>query len=280
MNVLQKSIGCLLLAGAALGLAGCNSSGMSSRETEGNNFNAYSQALYEAPMHDTRARPANSQAADGSQEKTMTEEVPPAKPLEFPIRLGVAQIGEVAVADTLLSPLREHGELYTQVQSISGYGDPNELPGYDQGNTRFRQQNAVREHLRRIRAIAGDMGLTHVLLIGGTIDQSSSGTGLKVLDLTIIGAFIVPSEKIVADAKGGAYLLDVPTGRVMLSASAAKRTSKLAPSFGAESAATDQLLDVRDDVMADLLSNFVDQCGHRKQSLATAQPAKAADPAH
>lgn len=249
MQKIGTKAGIILVAGL-LGLVGCTHTGMSVRETPGNNLNSFVNALYDPGL--------------------IPEGTPAAAPLKFPIRLGVVQVGEVSPPQAMMDEFGKHHELFASVQSISAVGSPNGSNGYNQENSQFRQQNAVQEQIRRIREVSHDMGLTHVLLIGGTIDQARSSTGLSLLDLTIVGYFVVPSQKIVADAKGGAYLIDVATGRVVLSASADKRASTMTSSADTDRGSADQLLDVRASVMNDLTANFITDCTNHTNPTATA----------
>ena len=77
-----------------LSIAGC-SSGLSPRETRTQNYPAFIMSLYENP------KPPQ-----------------PAPPPTLPMRIAIAQIGEIAPPQAMLDHLRQRGELFSRVEGI------------------------------------------------------------------------------------------------------------------------------------------------------------------
>jgi hypothetical protein len=109
-----------------------------------------------------------------------------------------------------------------------------------------------RPSLASLRAAAKDAGMEYLLLVGGTIDHDRNGTPLSLLDLTIVGMFIVPGHETRGTAKGTAALVDVRSGRIVASSSAETRDSKLAPAATVSSEEEKLLEQLRDQVAAKL----------------------------
>ena len=133
-------------------LAGCESSGLSPREASGRNFSSYVYSLYDAP-----AQAGDTQNA----------------PLVLPSKLAVAQVGEVAPPTKFLDKLRARPELFSRVEGISGaaYLPPEPLRNTGEGDSSITVESRARREMERIRQAARDMGMDHLLLVGGTIDQ-------------------------------------------------------------------------------------------------------------
>ena len=115
-----------------------------------------------------------------------------------------------------------------------------------------------------MRRFARDMGLDHLLVVGGTIDHAVQENGLGVLDLTIVGAFVVPSKEIKADARAAAALIDLKTGRVVMTASADASKGGLASSATRQSGQLNVLRQARDEVVNKLAVSVVAQCRRRQ----------------
>ena len=122
-----------------------------------------------------------------------------------------------------------------------------------------------------MQRIARQMGMDHLLLVGGTIDQVTKENGLSLLDLTIVGAFVVPSKQVDAEAKASGALIDLSTGRVLLFASADASKGRLASSMTQQSGEIDVMRSARDEVLAKLAGQVIEQCENREP----AQPAGA-----
>lgn len=238
-----------LLRRAALGalplalLGGCESSGLSPREGASRNFSNYLSSLYDEPVT----------AGERQQQ--------PAR-LVLPTRLAVVQVGEVAPPASFLKTLRARPELFSRVEGISGAtgvraeddrSSPREGPAVTVAH--------ARQEVDRLLQLARDMGMDHLLLVGGTIDQATKENGLSILDLTIVGAFVAPSKQVEAEARASGALVDLASNRVVLVASAETSKGRLASSITQKSGEIDVMRDARDEVLAKLAAQVVQQCG-------------------
>ena len=230
-------------------LAGCESTGLSPREAAGRDFSSYVYSL-DAP----------SPAPDA----------PPAK-LVLPTNLAVAQVGEVAPPTSFLGKLRSRPEMFSRVEGISGAVGTDPVPHPRGGDSTITAESQTHREVARMRRIARDMGMDYLLLVGGTIDQVTKENGLGVLDLTLVGAFVVPSKQIDAEAKASGALIDLATGRVMLVASADASKARLASSVTQQSGEIDVMRDARDEVLVKLAGQVIEQCARRDRG----QPAGA-----
>jgi hypothetical protein len=228
-------------------LAGCESSGLSPREASGRNFSSYVYSLYDAP-----AQAGDTQNA----------------PLVLPSKLAVAQVGEVAPPTKFLDKLRARPELFSRVEGISGaaYLPPEPLRNTGEGDSSITVESRARREMERIRQAARDMGMDHLLLVGGTIDQVTKENGLSILDLTVVGAFVVPSKQVDAEAKASGALIDLATGRVALVASADASRGRVASSATQVSGEIDVMREARDEVLAKLAAQVIKQCREVRQA--------------
>jgi hypothetical protein len=225
-------------------------SGLSPREVRGQDFSTYVMALYEPSAGAPRGAGAGARA--GAAEAARYET--PA-PLRLPVRVAVAQVGEVAPPQDVLDVLRRDPGAFASVQPIPGatesHGD------YPYAAARATDpagqvRRAAREHIDRMRRYARDLGAEYLFLYGGTIDHATTGTPLGAADLTIVGAFLVPSKRIAGVARASGALVDVNSGRVVVSVSADAQDTRLAPSFSRETGELKMLQTLRDDVVVKL----------------------------
>lgn len=231
----------ILTAATLLPLAaGCASTGLSAGERGANNMNGH---LYTA---------LSSSSIYASTRGTPTLE------LNLPTRVAVAQLGEVSPDQELLDVLRA-SQAFSTVASLPGTAEP--------GATDFRRPGEsaewVRQRVEQMRHAAAALGADTLLLVGGQMETTNDRTPLSVLDLTIIGAFIVPSRDIDANAKGLAALVDVKTGRLLLTASSQENGSRLAASVGSKSSERGLSLKVRRTLMTSLGEAVVAQANQR-----------------
>jgi len=229
-------------------LAGCDSTGLSPREAAGRNFSSYVYSL-ETP----------AAAADAA----------PAK-LALPAKLAVAQVGEVGPPTSFLKRLRARPELFSRVEGISGAAGPDPQQTPRPGDSTITEEERARREMERMRRVARDMGMDHLLLVGGTIDQVTKENGLSLLDLTIVGAFVVPSKQVDAEAKAAGALIDLASGRVVLFASADASRGRVASSATQVSGEIDVMREARDEVLAKLAAQVIDRCEQRREAPAAA----------
>jgi len=177
----------------ALLLAGCQSSPPPKPETAPLNYSAYLYSLYDT---ESTSRPAES----------LKEDRLTLKPHAV---VAVARLGEFAPREALLQQLRANTNLFSRVSGIPAVL---EVPSQSQGNA---PQETVKDHIARMRQLAADMGADYLYLIGGTMQSNMRQDASGVLDLTIIGYFLVPSNRVEVDTRGSSALVDVVSGRVV-----------------------------------------------------------------
>lgn len=208
-----------------------------------------------------RKDPRMHQAATGT---------PPA--IRAPARIAVAQLGELQAAPTFLAELRKHSDLLANVASIPAV--PPDLAGfYDYteqsvslGGTEKRTapkpdgKDALtpNDFLQQLRLLSLDMGSDYLLVYGGSIDFRTKADGLaKLLDLTIIGAFVVPSEAHSLQGRAIGLLIDVRENRIVMSVASDGSRHDLASTRYSESALRDLVTDVRLELQKNLAQDFV-----------------------
>ena len=150
-----------------------------------------------------------------------------------PMRLGVAQVGELTPPQWMLDDLTLKTDCFVAVRPVPCF--------FGEGcysNANAEQARADAEHrMQRILTVAKNMGVDYLFIFGGNLDHSSESNPLAVLDWTIIGAYIIPGKNVKGTARAMGTLLNVQTGEVMLltTASVAKETlSTWAGESGAE----------------------------------------------
>jgi hypothetical protein len=226
-------------------LAGCSSSGLSPREDSGLDFSSYLYSLDTPINASPDARPGH---------------------LVLPANLAVAQIGEVAPPSRFLDALRGHADLFARVEPISGvpglkYQPVRVTPDCKDGT--LTAEERARMEMGRMSRVAREMGMGHLLLIGGTMDQATKENGLAILDLTIVGAFVVPSKHVDAEAKASGALIDLESGRVVLFASADATRARLASTATQGAGEIDVMREARDEVLTKLAGQVIQQCEAR-----------------
>jgi rhombotail lipoprotein len=224
-------------------LAGCSYDSPSAREDTGRDFSSYLYSI-DTPIN------ASPEARPGR--------------LVLPAKLAVAQIGEVAPPSRFLEALRGHADVFERVEAISGAAGV----GYDRRPVDCKDgvspaEERARLEMARMQRVAREMGMGHLLLIGGTIDQATKENGLGILDATIVGAFVVPSKQVDAQARASGALIDLESGRVVLFASADASRSRLASTATEGAGEIDVVRDARDEVMSKLAGQLIQQCTQR-----------------
>ena len=233
----------IALAVAGVSVFGCESSGLSPREVPGRSQPGLLYGMYE-----------NLAPGDGS-----AAAAAPAKPLRLPVSVAVVQVGEVAPPQPMIDALRKDPAVFARVEALP-YVDPavaqQQSYGYyntwEQGPPAPAASATPRPSLAGIRRLAADTGMDYVLLVGGTVDHGSSGTPLSLLDITIIGGFIIPSRETRGTAVASAALIDVPTGRVIVNSSAEARRTSFVPAASVSGERAKLLQAIRDDVVKKL----------------------------
>ena len=223
----------------ALLLGGCTSSGLSVREAPGRDVSSYSAASY------------TFSPADILGSATAGTDAEPTGRLTTPASVVVAQIGEVAPPETLLDSLSSSPELFKLVQPMSGV--------LNYRHSRTPSNDPVRDHLDQMLHGAASMGADYLVVYGGTLDQSRTGGPLSLLDLTIVGAFVIPSQQITGEATATAIVLDVASGQPVATASSDADRRTYSASVGAEGRKTDQARKLRDEAVEELTDSIIER---------------------
>jgi hypothetical protein len=232
----------------ALIVAGCTSSGLSPREVRGRDYAGYVYSMY-----DPAVLPADKNAAQGVTAGGAGAE---RKPLKTPAHIAVAQLGEVAPPDAMMDKLRADAATFASVQSVSALVDAGAQHVPTPRPQDHSTQQSAQSHAERMRRYAADLGADYLFLYGGTLDQSQVSTPMAAMNLTVIGAFLVPSQKLDADVKAAGSLVDVKSGRVVLSVSADGRESRTSPSIGVKASERSMLLELKHDVIEKLATQL------------------------
>lgn len=244
-RVLRTSAIATVLAGS-VALAGCASSGLSKRE----NLNGGGYSDYALAMYDTSAEGVNESA--GQEVKI--------KNVAFPARVAIAQLGEVSPPEPMIHALRERSDLYASVQTVPGAATFSNSPvRTGPGPQDWRAADVheqARQHLNAMLRYSRDIGAEYLFIFGGTADYDTKGTALSAADLTIIGAFIVPGKKTEAQLQASGTLIDVETGRVMLSVSAGESGTKRSTAIRSEAAEAQLLVQLREKVTIELANSL------------------------
>ncbi|MSR65725.1 MAG: hypothetical protein EXS18_08110 [Verrucomicrobiae bacterium] len=179
-------------------LIGCQSPpAQKSEQTGPLNFSAYLYSLYDTEF---ATRPGES-----IKEDKLT--------LKPHAAVAVARLGEFAPREILLHQLRAQTNLFSRVAGIPAViAAPGENPGPPQGKP---SQTTVKDHILKMRQLASDTGADYLYLLGGVSNEFATQEMTGILDLTIIGYYIVGSNRIEVEQRGSAVLVDVATGRAL-----------------------------------------------------------------
>jgi hypothetical protein len=217
--------------------AGCASSGLSHREFGRNTQASYLNAMY--------ATGASTQPAAR-------------RPFSGPAALAVAQVGETSPPQPMLDALRKESALFRRVESIPAIGGE---PGYvAYRNGLVEREDAARRQVEALRNLAAAAGADYLLLVGGTVDRTTGSTALSVFNLTIVGLFIVPSERTQALMKASGAVIDARTGQVVTLASTELRRDILTPYASSDADVLRLLGRMRDEVTRELAVRVIDAC--------------------
>ncbi|MCW5771136.1 MAG: hypothetical protein KIT16_05820 [Rhodospirillaceae bacterium] len=229
-----------LAAGCALLLAGCTPY---IQDTSGRTF---------LKSHPELNAEATTRAGKGAEFRTRLRAAAAVEPrLRFPARIGIARIdrGRLSAipsdeaADWLklaqkLGPA--FGE-FVPVSPLIAEIAASEQPGRERASYESGLANTVRK--LRLGAARQHVDLVLVYEVAGTANDN--GTALSIADLSIVGAFIVPSRHLKAEGFAAALLLDVVNGYPYGTASARTADENLVPNVGSSARTGDLLHDVR-----------------------------------
>src|SRR5258706_7738179 len=228
-----------------IALTGCESH-LSPRETRTQNYSAFIFSLYDNP-----------------------KPIAQSTPKKLPMKVAVAQVEKLAPPQLMLDRLRQRGELFARVEGIPGLFE--ELYcNNNQGTLNASERQQVRDRVSRLQRLAQDLGMDYLFIYGGSIDHYVRENPLQVFDLTIIGAFVVPSREVRAIGKAAGALLDAPRGAVVLITSPHTQKTGLASATNEDGKQMKVLEDTRESLHLRLADQLTSTC--REVALTKAMP--------
>src|ERR1700722_2632590 len=217
-------------------LMGCESSGLSSH---GESASTLPQLmLYAAP--DIQAQPTPDQP-------------------KGPVKVALGQVGEIAPPQAMMDALRSRPDLFARVEPISVAIVPTRMANdyyYDRVNGtpvahRIPQETAS-DQMERLRATAAGLGMDYLLIFGGNVDHGHQATGLSILDLTIVGAFVIPSNGVAVSGRAAGTLINAHTGQIAFNCSSETEAHGVSPSAFADTVEQVSMKNARDQLVQKL----------------------------
>jgi hypothetical protein len=231
-NKNMKMITQSVMAAAVCLLAGCETTGLSSRERAGASYPNYILSL----------QPGGTNA-------------PAQKPV-VPIRLAVAQVGESAPPETMLDQLTAQPTLVASVVALPLPGEPENYSNYNYNRANHPGEDYA-ALVKSICSLAHAAGADYVFLFGGNIDSWQENNSLSVFDITLIGGVILPGSKINLEGKGAGVLIESATGKPVLFVSTEAKKSASSPDMLAEGKTTGLRTQVRDELVRQLTGELL-----------------------
>jgi rhombotail lipoprotein len=147
-----------------------------------------------------------------------------------PLRVAVAQVGELVPPQAMLDHLRRNKGMFQRVEGLPAVFDD-----YSQsGALPTTPKQITRDRVARLQRMTQDLGLDYLFLYGDTVSSYTRENPLQILDLTIVGAFVIPSREVRANGKAAGALVDAKTGSVIFIASADTEQAKMATNSNQE----------------------------------------------
>jgi hypothetical protein len=236
---MKKTILLAAIMPAALLMTGCDTTGLSVREQH----NSYA-AMISSVYRETPAGVTN-------------------KSLVRPMRLAVAQIGEVAPDASLVTALGKDTSLIREVIPVPMPGDTLGNYGYNYAGGKASTPDSLAVQMQSSRNLARDAGADYLLLVGGSIDSFDTENVLAAFDLTIVGGYLVPAGKIHMDGKAAAALVDVESGRVVFMVNSQLHESKSTPDFFSTQKRNEMSADMRGEILTHLAADVLERAGRQ-----------------
>ncbi len=232
---MRKILNLFLILGTTFFVAGCYTTGLSTRERGSFNYSNLLYGLYD----ENNSAPRNEM-----------------KPIRRPVKLAIAQVGETTPPKVMLDQLAQETQLISEIMIIPAGG--NENNGYqdkaDSDPKEFHQK------MQNMRQLAKDLGAEYIFLFGGSIDSGAYSTWLQLFDLTLVGAFVIPSVVTEVEGRASGALIDVQSGRVIFTVNAEGKNKKTMPSYMVNYQADERVLvTLRDDLVMQLSEKFLEK---------------------
>ena len=214
-------------------VTGCFTTGLSSRES---GSGSYSRLVYDLARYQPKAAPAR---------------------LRKPIRLAVAQLGEVSPSTNVLGELRSHPALIASVVALPAPVDSRER--YNARTSNSPEPPSHPNRIDEIRSLARAMGANQVFIFGGSIDTWTTRNAWAALDITLVGCSIFPSARVHGQGKAAGILLDVESGAVRFQVETERRRDGTVPSSFTSEKADSVRVNLREDLALSLGREFVNR---------------------
>ena len=229
---MKRQINLIFWAVLAIAVSGCYTTGLSMRETGQFNYSNLIYGLYDES--DSAAK----------------QEV-----LDKPIKLAVAQVGENAPPVAMLNALAEQKYLISKVSVIPAGGSETNY-GNNQNNTNKEEFN---KRMVKMRKLAKDLGANYIFLFGGSADYGYTANWLQFFDITLVGGYILPSNKITAEGRAAGALISVETGRVVFLVNSEAKKQARSATFTVDSRQEEVVVKLRDDLVVSLADEFIEK---------------------
>jgi len=177
--------------------------------------------------------------------------------LRTPIRLAVAQLGEVTPSTNVLGELRSHPALIASVVALPAPVEYRER--YNTRTSNSPDPPPTANRVNEIRSLARAMGADQVLIIGGSIDTWTTRNAWAALDITLVGCAIFPSARVHGQGKAAGILLDVESGAVRFQVETERSRDGKVPSGFTSEKADSVRVSLRDDLALSLGREFVNR---------------------
>ena len=217
------------------------------------------------------ARPEYA-AAKGTDLDRAVERAADVEPLlRFPARLGLARISGgrfVPVppreADAWIAFAASHGQYgeFVPISPLIG-----ELTTVSAGTAAFGNSPIV-----PIRLAAARQHVDAVLVYAVGGDNHDKASMLSILDLTIVGAYLVPSRRVDGTATASGLLFDVRNGYSYGTGSATSNETGLVPTVGSNQRSQDLQVDAQVEAVGKLTGEVDKMLGTLRAALAVRSP--------
>lgn len=225
---------CLLLMPLVL-LTGCYTTGLSSRDPGGRG--------YDRMVYGYMNRQSPEANADTPAE------------IELPVRLAVAQAGELAPPSELTEGLQAYPDTVRRVIPLSLPAETG--PHYGRRESEESIEKRFSRRVDTLLRLARDQRADQLMILGGRVESRSVKSPLEIVNLLILPCFIVPTQKVEVDAHAAALVLDVKTGGVLATLGASTSASAFRPAAYARQAHTTLAKEQKPQLAEDLAREYV-----------------------
>ena len=135
--------------------------------------------------------------------------------LKFPARIGVARIEKGELSDIPVSEMKSWGKASEKIGSIYGEFVPLSViltRMTEVKNSYYNSEQQYDNTIQSIRLAAARQHIDVVFIYEVKSKGSKEGNFLSLGNLTLVGAFILPSEEVKAEAISAGMLVDVMNG--------------------------------------------------------------------